>query len=220
MSFIKPPCTEGSGTAVSQQRNVDAFNSIALDVEATVTVAQGQSQSLEVTAQENLLPIITTSVSDEVLTIAETECFSTTVGVTAHATISAWKGITVASSGQVNGSGISFSTADITVTASGGVNLQDISAGTANVRLSSSGNIQLAGSATTLNVNLSASGDVTADECESETCTVTVSGSGDVRVYVTGNLNATISGSGNIYYRGNPTIEQHITGSGKLIPIE
>lgn len=220
MSFIKPPCVEGSGTGVSQQRDVASFNSITLDTEATITITQGASESLEITAQENILPIITTEVSNSTLTVAETECFSTTVGVTLNTTVPALQGVTVASSGHVNGSGLSLPEIAINVSASGGVSLTDIAATTANVHISSSGNVELTGTADTLNINLSASGDATADDCTAETCTVKVSGSGDVRVNVTGNLNATISSSGNIYYRGNPTIEKNITGSGKLIPID
>lgn len=220
MSFIKPPCVEGSGSGVSQQRNVVSFNSITLDTEATVTVAEGENQSLEITAQENILPIITTEVSNGTLTVAETECFSTTVGVTLDATVPALQKIAVESSGHVNGSGLSNPVMNISVSASGGINLSDITVTTANVHVSSSGSVELTGTASTLNIGLSASGDVTADNCTAETCTVNVSGSGNVRVNVTGNLNATISSSGNIYYSGNPTIEKNITGSGKLIPID
>lgn len=219
MSLLKPPCLEGSGNGVSQQRDVASFNSIVLNVEATVTVAQGENQSLEITAQENLLPIITTEVSDSTLTIADTECFSTSVGVTLNATIPTLQGVTVTSSGHVNGSGLSLSGAEIKVSSSGGVSLTDITGTTVGVKISSSGSVELTGTAQELNINLSASGNATADNCTAQSCSVTVSGSGDVHVHVIENLNATISGSGNIYYQGNPTIEKNITGSGKLIQV-
>lgn len=219
MSILRPPCLEGSGTEASVERDVAPFTAVSLETEATVTLQQGSEQSVEITSDDNILPIITTEVSGGTLTIAETECYSTRLGVAVAITLPTLDGITVSSSGKVQGTGMSLSSASLKVSASGSITLDDVTAESLDVRLSASGSIEVSGTSGSMTVDSSASGGVTADSCEANSADVTVSGSGNVRVFATDTLKATITASGNIYYRGTPTIQENISGSGKLIQI-
>lgn len=220
MSFLKPPCIEGSGTGASETRPVAAFNSVNLETEAEVTIVQGTPQNLEVSADDNILPLITTEVSNETLTIAETSCYTTSLGVKVAATIPTIDAIKVGTSGSVTGSNLSLQNPSVSTSSSGSINLSDITASAVTAKVSGSGDITLTGTADSISINISSSGNITADECTTGAGTVTVSASGDARVYATDTLHVTISGSGNVYYRGNPTVQQNISGSCKLIHID
>lgn len=221
MSFIKTPCIEGEGLAVSEQRNVAPFSAIDLNIDADMTVTAGATQSLEVGAQENILAVISTEVAGNVLDVTSTECFSTSEGVSLEATIPSLQQVTTGASGSVNGSGFSVPGLELVTEGSGAITITDTTvSGTATVRTAASGNIELTGSAGQLVINVDGSGNVTADECPVAECSVTIGGSGSARVDPTDTLNVTIMGSGNVYYRGNPAIQKNIMGTGQLIPIE
>ena len=217
MSIFGPPCLEGSGNQTTDTRNVGPFNSITVETAADLTVTQGSPQNLEVTADDNIQPIITTEVSNDVLVIAETECYTGRDGVQVAATIPTVNTLKTTSSGNITGSGLSLQNPELETTASGKITLTDITATAVTVNVSASGGTTVTGTASSLTAKTSASGNITADACAVQTADVTTSGSGNIKVNATDTLKVTISGSGNVYYTGSPTIEQHITGSGKLI---
>ncbi len=59
----------GSGTITTQERTVSDFSKVELQSIGNLTIKQGDSESLTVKADDNLLPYITTDVSGDTLVI-------------------------------------------------------------------------------------------------------------------------------------------------------
>src|SRR5215208_2438155 len=59
----------GSGIAKTETREVNGFSAISFNVIGKVVVTQGKTQSLTVTADDNILPLLETQVNDGTLVI-------------------------------------------------------------------------------------------------------------------------------------------------------
>lgn len=220
MSIFGPPCVEGSGQRTTETRIVDAFNAIVVETAVDVTVSIKELQSVQLTGDDNVLPLITTQVSDETLTIAETECFTASQGIQAAIAIPEVTSLKTTSSGNISGPGLTLQNPKIQSTASGNVTLAQVTAESIDIEASASGSMTVSGTATSVTATTTGSGTINAENCTASECVAKTTGSGNIRVHATDSLKATISGSGNIYYSGNPTIEENISGSGKLIHVE
>ncbi len=78
-----------------------------------LTVQVGGAQSVEVLAQENILPLITTTVEDGVLRIHSAESFTTATEVTVATSVSALDGISVGGGSQAQIEGLASEHLDI-----------------------------------------------------------------------------------------------------------
>src|SRR6476646_1751907 len=67
--FFVGPSERGSGNVVSETRNVSNFHSIAISYPARVLVKQGGKESLQIEAEDNLLPDLQTQVHNNTLEI-------------------------------------------------------------------------------------------------------------------------------------------------------
>ena len=61
---------EGSGNIITEEREVAEFTKVHLKGSGNVIVSQGQTQSLQVKTDDNIMPLIETDVSDKKLTIS------------------------------------------------------------------------------------------------------------------------------------------------------
>jgi hypothetical protein len=67
--LVLPACSvvTGSGQTESETREVSGFTRVDLSGSGEVTVVQGDVESLTVEADENVLPVLTSDVSDSTL---------------------------------------------------------------------------------------------------------------------------------------------------------
>src|ERR1051326_6424151 len=70
------PGIKGSGKRVTQKRDVGSFTSIKTEGAFDVEVVCQKSQSIEIEADDNILPLISTEVSDNVLRLKPTSNYS------------------------------------------------------------------------------------------------------------------------------------------------
>ena len=113
--------TSGSGPTRSEARTVDAFTRVDVGNGIGVTVHVGGAQSVEVSAQENILPLIETTVEAGVLRIHSTESFTTSAEITVATSVSALDGISVSGGSQAQIDGLHSDSLDIAL--SGGARL-------------------------------------------------------------------------------------------------
>jgi hypothetical protein len=188
---------EGSGITATETRSVSGFDSVELKGSADVNITLGSSESVVVTADNNILPLVTTSVLGSRLVIDLK--FGTTITTSSPIQVT----ITMKSLNAV------------TLSGSGDIHVSGLNSDTFTANLTGSGNITGAGSANTVNVSLSGSGNVYCDKVTAKNATATLRGSGNITVYASESLNASIPGSGSIRYSGNPSrVDQKVTGSG------
>jgi len=215
----KTTCIDGNGNVIQEQRDMDAFKDLLIEGAFKTTIYQTQNSTVDLFAESNIIPIITTVVNNQLLTIsvAGGQCYHTTQPVEVYVNSPDYETITANSSGDVNLSNLSLDNLTYNQNGSGDLNgifgLDKIT-----FNLSGSGNATLVGSASQGDLKLSGSGNIYASDLAIETVYANSSGSGDMHLRVNTFLDVTISGSGNVYYKGNPgTINSTITGSGQLI---
>lgn len=219
------PDVKGSGNIKSEMRQVAPFSGVDVEGSADVTVTYGTEQSVTITTDDNILPIITTEVSNGVLKIDATESYSTSYGVKVAVTIPMLQSIEINGSGDVLVEGAQLENRPvenfrIEIDGSGNVQVPQMNAAKTLAQIDGSGDITLAGTGGTLEAEIDGSGDIDAEAFRVLNAVVRVEGSGDIRVYATESLDASVSGSGDIYYRGDPKVlQKSVSGSGDIIRI-
>ncbi len=78
---------KGSGVAKTETRQLADFKSISNEAVGDVIVTIGDTQSVEVTIDDNLMPLLVTEVENGVLKIKTTGSFSTSLGLNVKVTV-------------------------------------------------------------------------------------------------------------------------------------
>lgn len=207
---------DGKGPRVEQDLNLDNFNGIRLSINANVYLTQGRSQSVRISAQQNIIDLISTEVDGNVWKIKTEENLDDHSEIKIYITVPEMKYVRLSGSGDIYTEG-TFTNQSVEVAISGSGDLQfRTTASNIEASISGSGDIELDGSTDRLTVSISGSGDIDAMDMTSQNCEVRISGSGTAKVNATQDLNVRVSGSGDVYYRGKPNIQSRISGSGDL----
>ncbi|MGE5071834.1 MAG: head GIN domain-containing protein [Anaerolineae bacterium] len=191
----------GSGHVAGEQRTVADFTAVELAGSADVNILLGEAQSVNVEADDNILPLIETKVTNGKLFVGTKSNVDYTT--TNHVVVTV----------------VVKSLDHVTLSGSGKVTVGDMHGTDLSVSLPGSGNINVEGSVDHLNISLAGSGMVQCNGLKAKDAIVTLAGSGTINVYASESLNATVQGSGAIHYDGNPAnVTKNISGSGSITP--
>jgi len=186
----------GSGNAKTEVRNAPAFSAVSVGGAIDADIAVGPESHVEITGDDNVVPLITTDVHGDRLEISSRKSFRTSVHLVAKITLPRLTGIGLTGSGDITAHGVQSDHLGVT--------------------LSGSGTIRVDGTAHEAEVEVNGSGTVTLDQLAAERASVSVAGSGDVAVAASKSLDVSITGSGDVTYRGDPELKKRITGSGSV----
>ena len=211
----------GSGVVKSETRQVSDFDAIAIEFPAEITVQQGDSESVIIEAEDNLLPQLALEVRDGTLHFENTERqwserVNPTKPVLISITVVDLKEIHFASAGKMLIDGLQTDSLKIAVSGAGDLTLKDLDVNTLEFKLSGAGNIYADGTADNLQVSISGLGNFNGGELQSQNADVNISGAGSATSWVKQDLNAHISGAGSINYYGNPHVNRSISGAGSI----
>ena len=195
-TVLSTGCTVGSGRSETTTRDVAAFEQVVLRTSGDVTIDLTGTSSVTITADDNVLPLLTTQVTDGRLELGSRGSFNSRSAVKYSITAATLTGVEITGSGNVLVTGLS--------------------SGPFSAVVSGSGTIEPAGTCDVLTVKISGSGDVKGENLACATGRVSVSGSGSAAVDVSDQLDATISGSGDITYNGDPQVNPDVSGSGRI----
>ena len=189
----------GSGNLITETRGATPFTKVSSEGVFEVTIIQGATQSVEITADDNVIGRVKTRVVNDELQLYLDDDYSYS-GITLRANISATRLNGLFNSGAGN----------MTVT--------DVDEdGAFSVGNFGSGNISIEGSASSLNIVDEGSGNIGAFDFLVADGTVNIEGSGVAEVNCSDNLDVVIQGSGIVYYKGNPSVNSSISGSGRVV---
>ena len=193
----------GSGNVIEELRDVGAFDAIRVDGSVDVFLAQGEAAPVRVVAEDNLLPIVETTVKGTTLTIKTTGSYSTKVGIDLYVTLPTLRSISTNGSSDVYGEG-TFEADSLTIKTSGSSDIEcAVAVGALTLDSNGSSDILISGTARTLKIEASGSSDVSAYELVAAEAQVKTSGSSDAQVNAK-ILDARATGSSDIRYRGSP----------------
>ncbi len=214
-----PAKVVGSGNVISETRNVSGFHGVDLLSSGNVIVTQGDTEGLVIEAEDNLIPLIETKVTENgTLRIGfkDREEIHVTKHMTFRLAVKTLDSVVLSGSGGIGAKALTAEHFAVNVRGSGDINVDHLETGALTVAIDGSGNVKLAGKAKTQSVSVAGSGDYDAAALKTEAATVNVAGSGDCEVAASETLGINISGSGDVSYYGTPTVTKHVSGSGDV----
>lgn len=208
---------KGEGPSVEKTIELDNFSGIRLSINADVYLTQGGTQSVRISAQQNIIDLIETEVNDNIWKIKTEENIRDHSSIKIYITVPNMNSVKLSGSGDIYCEGTFTGNDKVEVGISGSGDLRfKTTARSLDASISGSGDIELEGSTQDLSISVSGSGGVDAKELRSSNCDIRISGSGDAKVHATEMLNVRVSGSGDVYYKGTPRVNSRISGSGDL----
>jgi hypothetical protein len=209
----------GKGDNVTEIRELTGFNKIKLAMDGDVIYVQDSAYYVEITAQENVLDVLTTEISAGELKIDFRKWVRKHKDITIVVHCPDMRGMTISGSGNIDAQqAINTNDMDLRISGSGNISLYALVTQELDASISGSGNITIGGgSANNEKATISGSGNIDALDLQANNCNAKISGSGSITVKVVQQLDATISGSGDIRYAGQPIVNTHISGSGSVI---
>jgi len=210
-----------SNTIISENRTVSGFSAIDFSTFGKINIMQGNTESLNISGPDNLVPEITTTVSNGTLTIKTKDnitvtSFSSTNVLTFTIVVKDLTSLSISGAGDVQVETLSAPSMDLSLSGAGKVQMNQLTTGNLKVNLSGAGGLELSGSATQTTIVISGAGGVNAPDLKIQTANITISGLGSATLWVTDQLTGTISGAGSVSYYGSPQTNTNTSGLGQF----
>jgi len=215
------PTVDGSGNAVTEDRQVGDATAVVLSGIGDLTIVPGDAPALSVTADDNILPLIETETSGRKLTLGSKSHYNLRpkTKITYTLTVPKLEKVSVSGVGNVKAEKLTADSLTVTLSGAGNMTLREVTCKTLTVTLSGAGNATVAGTADKVTATISGAGDIDAAALKAGSVEVKVSGAGDATVWATDELKARVSGAGGIKYKGSPKVEQKVSGAGSIKPL-
>lgn len=187
-SITGPNVIVGSGRFVTESRPVSGFDTISIHNGGRAIVTRSDVESLNITAEDNILPLIESRIVDGTLTITfrAGEGSVSTRGMTFHIGMRSMRGFNGEAGSTIEARGIDI--ADL------------------HVRLSAGSTFIGSGTADRLGLELSAGSSVDASALRTRVTTATLSAGSTAVVRVSDSLSVTASSGSQLEYLGNPAV--------------
>jgi hypothetical protein len=208
----------GSGEAETETRRVSGFSKVDLSGIGTLVIEQGSSESLEITADDNILEYLTSDVSGSTLNLGVRDFVSIDpkTDIIYHLSVKNLKKIETSGLGIVEIDSIDTNDLEIEISGSGNFTIKELIAESLDIEVSGMGNIDIAGSVDKQRIRLSGTGKYNAGNLKSSYTKIDISGSGEAEVWVEDELEVDLSGVGSLVYFGSPVISTDMSGAGTL----
>jgi len=206
----------GNGNMQTQDRKVSGFKGINVSGGFSVEVTQGNSESLRIEAEENLLDNIKTEVRNGVLHIYNEDGISTNKGMKAYITLRELNRVDISGGVKVVGKS-AFKTDALRLDMSGASKVtMDINTDELKADMSGASKVELMGRADNVTMGMSGASKVEAADLQAKNVRVEASGASKVRVYATETLDIDASGATVVAYKGSPTITAETSSASKI----
>jgi hypothetical protein len=212
----------GNGKVKEKVVDVSGFDKVELNGIGDLIIEQGSEEGLRIKCEENFLPYIEVSVSDDTLVIdlKPHVSFDPSHDITYYLSVKDLSSVELNGVGDIVINNLETSNLNVSSNGVGDIEITDLQADNVDVKLAGIGDIRLGGKVVSQSVSLSGTGDYKGKRLESTTADVTISGMGSMGVRVSDSLKATISGTGSLEYIGNPHVEQTVSGLGEINKVD
>lgn len=188
---------KGNGKPATETRAIAAFTAIEATGIGSLKLRVGEADSLKISADENILPLIKSEVKNGVLVLSTVGATKSKTDIVFEATAQTIKRLE--NSGTVS------------------INAQGFSGGELSVETSGVGSITLIGRVDSLKAELSGVGSLDADELTADRVTTHLSGVGSANVRAQKSINGSVSGVGSLTWKGTATeVSTSVSGIGRV----
>lgn len=217
-SFLQNERITGNGDVKQEDRQATKFKNIGTSGTFKVHIQQGNTHSIRIEAESNLLPYIETRIAGEDLEVRVKKGYNIkpTKDVNVYVTLQEVRELAASGSGGFYSKGkLKTDKLELAVSGSADADL-DVTADEMEVGVSGASNVKLKGSAAKAEYSISGKADIQAFDFQANDVEIAISGSGNANVNAQKTLDIAVSGMGNIKYKGNPVIKQSVSGMGKI----
>jgi hypothetical protein len=188
---------KGSGNIKSESREVTNFKSIDVSGAFEVEIVAQKDFTLEVEADDNLLPLIRTEVDGETLRIKSEKGLKSSNPLKIRITAPDIKGLELSGASRVN--------------------LANLSNDSLSLDSSGASKIRIEGTTGNFDIEMSGASKLDAENLKAENVNVESSGASSLNVFVTNVLKADLSGATNVTYSGSPkSVDKKTSGASSV----
>ena len=186
----------GSGNIQRETRAVNSFTSISTEGAFEIEVVCQKPQSVEIQGDDNILSLISTEVTNNILHVKSLRSYSVSEPVVLKISVADLVGISASGAGSVVVNGVKNEKFDIDAN------------GAPSIRVS--------GETKTLSIDASGAGKIDTHKLRAPRVEVESKGVAKVEVYASEQLDVTVSGPSRVVYLGDPVVHQQIHGPGSV----
>jgi hypothetical protein len=186
----------GSGKLQKQKREVSSFNSISTEGAFDIEIVCQKPQSLEIEGDDNVLPLVTTEVSNNVLHIKNLRGYSVSDPITLRISAPDLEGISASGAGTIEISGLKNEKFEI--------------------KANGAPTIRASGETRGLNIDTNGAGKIDTHKLRAAQVVVDAKGVASVEVYAAEQLDVTVSGPSHVIYVGNAIVHKTVNGPGSV----
>jgi putative autotransporter adhesin-like protein len=186
----------GSGKLERTRRDVPAFTSISTEGAFDIEIVCQKPQSLDIQGDDNILPLISTEVSNNVLRIRSLRAYSVSEPITLKIAVPNLEGLSVSGAGTLEISGLQNEKLEIDA--------------------NGAPTIKVSGETKVLDIDTNGAGKIDTHKLRATRAVVDSKGVSRVEVYAAEQLDVTVAGPSRVFYQGNPVVKQTVHGPGSV----
>jgi hypothetical protein len=211
----------GSGTIVAETRSIESIDSITLIGEGDVVITRDTATSLVVETDDNLLPLLETTVADATLRISTavgTDIDPSSPPVYRIATPDLVE-VELLGAGSITTGGWDTGRFIISMRGVGDITVEDLTADELSVDLAGVGSVTITGDVSHQRLTMAGLTEYHGGDLSSESTTVTCVDAGTAEISATDSLEVDLTGVCAVTYRGDPGVEITRGDPDSVIPL-
>jgi hypothetical protein len=189
---------EGSGNIKTETRTINGVSSVSLVGDGLLEIEQTGTDSLTITADDNILPLLSSEVRDGELKLGVKNLASIeeTKQIRYRLTVKGLTGLSLVGDAEAD--------------------VRKLATTQLKASITGDGSIRIDGTADDQSITILGDGKYDGTGLESKTATVSITGDGKLDLAVSEKLDVKILGDGKINYTGDPAITKSIIGDGRI----
>jgi hypothetical protein len=210
----------GSGNVITETREVADFDEVSVCCGMHLLLEQGDSESVRLEGDDNILDKIKTSVKGDTLVIEyETglKNIRPTKRVRAYVVMPVVRGVKTSGGSKLTASELIADDFELSVSGGGSADIDYLEADTLTLDASGGGSVNIAsGEVDDQSVKVSGGGDYSAADLKSQTAELDAEGGGNATIWVVDELDVSASGGSKVQIYGTPRITQNTSGGSSI----
>lgn len=206
---------EGSGKVVHDNRTADGFRGISLHTAVPVELRQGRPASVDIEADDNIVPLIRVRVRDGVLTIDDRRNYKTGRGKIVI-TAPRIESLKARGATAVTAKGLVAPRLRVDIAGAAAVSLATLTAEAIDIDAAGSATLKITGIVNDATLSIGGSSALQLRDLEAARVTINAGGSSMATLWAKERLVVRGGGSSVVRYRGEPEVESGMGGSATL----
>ena len=212
----------GSQNIITKGWEVDDFDRVTLEGFSELRIVQGESESLKVSTDDNIMPYIEAEVQGSTLVLGFTRdgrnrTFNPSDSIVFNLVVTELSRIDITGAGEIHAKDLNVEMLRLELTGAGQIDIQNLMADELVIRQAGAGSTIISGEVIGQEISITGAGNYHAPDLKSETALIEITGIGSANVWVTETLDVEIASIGNVLYYGNPRVISSIACLGNLV---